>query len=203
MGSFQWQSTPMTTHKPGSVEDRIDTALTLLREFFKSRPQHLLLGTFREFDRDNSGVMSIQEFCRALYALNINLAQREMEEIFHVFDGSGDGKIDMSEFISAMVSESDAENHRFFQVGIGKQFLETTREPPSTEGVGPSIYSGYSRGWYAGGAELPSGGIAGYRASDFTYSQSSKVIGAGASVETDIDAAAANTAASFARVNGF
>lgn len=60
---------------------------------------------FTAFDKDNDGFLSINEFeliCRALFRNDrgkiYGLEDRQLGEIYNIFDLKGDGKLDRQEF---------------------------------------------------------------------------------------------------------
>jgi Ca2+-binding EF-hand superfamily protein len=66
-----------------------------------SEPEDVKLRqTFKFFDTDESGAVTIDEFGRAMERLGIPLQRRETSLFFAKFDPSGDGRITYEEFVS-------------------------------------------------------------------------------------------------------
>ena len=59
-----------------------------------------IVDTFRHFDADNNGYISIDEFKYILKMVDSPLSDKDVKEIFDTFDVSRDGKIDYKEFVA-------------------------------------------------------------------------------------------------------
>ena len=107
----------------------------------------MLLGAFREQDTDGSGKLGIEEFMRALRTLNLDLNDSDMIAVFNRLDADGSGVLELKEFINEIRAEADPKDAQWMRLGIGHQYIQPNREPPSTKGVrsGPWA-SGFNRG---------------------------------------------------------
>ena len=63
-------------------------------------------------DRDGSGQLDLDEFKAALVGIKLRLSEEEAENLFQLFDRSGDGLISFNEFLTAMVGEISANRKR-------------------------------------------------------------------------------------------
>ena len=69
----------------------------------------LMMRSFKYFDLDNSGYVSIEEWTKAIEKIGVVLANpAQLEELFHTYDTSGDGQLDYSEFIAAVFGANSA-----------------------------------------------------------------------------------------------
>ena len=59
-----------------------------------------IVETFRLFDTDNNGYISVDEFKYILKMVDSPLVDKDVKEIFAHFDVSKDGKIDYKEFVA-------------------------------------------------------------------------------------------------------
>ena len=57
---------------------------------------------FREFDADQSGVLSYWEFTKGLERLGVKLSDNRMELVMRSLDDDGNGEIELSEFENAL-----------------------------------------------------------------------------------------------------
>jgi Ca2+-binding EF-hand superfamily protein len=121
--------------------------MVILRNFFEQRPNSVLLGCFREQDADGSGQLELAEFTRALQSLNINLSDADIAGVFAALDSDGGGILELKEFLNELKAEPDPRQARWLRLGIGHQYVEPNREPPSTLGVKNEPWlSGFNRG---------------------------------------------------------
>jgi len=129
--------------KPQSVSRILET----LRDFFGKRPNSVLLGAFREQDMDGSGQLELPEFKRALKGLNIDLTDADLVAVFNALDSDGSGVLQLREFLNELKAEPDPRDAQWLRLGIGHQYVQPNREPPSTQGVVPEPWlSGFNRG---------------------------------------------------------
>lgn len=83
-----------------------EAVLTVMREFFQSRPFSVLLDVFRDQDIDQSGEIDVDEFKRGLRKLNLNLHERDMEAVFRAADKDDSGAIDLDEFFNTFRTDN-------------------------------------------------------------------------------------------------
>ena len=132
---------------PSAKAQSVERVLETLRHFFSQRPHSVLLGCFREQDVDGSGRLELPEFVRALRGLGIDLSDADMAGVFHALDSDGSGVMELREFLNELKSEPDPQQAQWLQLGIGHQYVEPNREPPSTVGVRQEPWlSGFNRG---------------------------------------------------------
>ena len=133
--------------KPPAKAQSVEKVMVILRNFFEQRPNSVLLGCFREQDADGTGQLELPEFTRALQGLNINLSEADIAGVFNALDTDGGGVLELKEFLNELKSEPNPKEARWLRLGIGHQYIEPNREPPSTLGVKPEPWlSGFNRG---------------------------------------------------------
>ena len=69
-----------------TVDGHAEAAITVMREFFQTRPLEILVNVFRDHDRDHSGAIELDEFKRGLRSLNLDLSDRDMAAMFRAAD---------------------------------------------------------------------------------------------------------------------
>ena len=69
----------------------------------------ILEGTFKKFDRDNSGELEMGEFHKAWKLLKLKGSTDEVDRAFYQVDTNNSGRIDMQEFIEAIKNNRAAE----------------------------------------------------------------------------------------------
>ena len=100
-----------------------------------------------EQDADGTGQLELPEFTRALQGLNINLSEADIAGVFNALDTDGGGVLELKEFLNELKSEPNPKEAQWLRLGIGHQYIEPNREPPSTLGVKPEPWlSGFNRG---------------------------------------------------------
>lgn len=73
------------------------------RSYLKTRGGTLILAnTFKEFDSDNSGAISWDEFCAAFQKSGIAPAAQDLRALFLSADKDGNNEISYDEFVSAI-----------------------------------------------------------------------------------------------------
>ena len=141
------ETAPVPHRKPPAKAQSVEKVMVILRNFFEQRPNSVLLGCFREQDADGSGQLELPEFTRALQSLNINLSDADIAGVFAALDSDGGGILELKEFLNELKSEPDPREARWLRLGIGHQYIEPNREPPSTLGVKNEPWlSGFNRG---------------------------------------------------------
>ena len=120
-----------------SEHKAVERVLATLRDFFQQRPNSVLLGCFREQDADGTGQLELPEFTRALQGLNINLSEADIAGVFNALDTDGGGVLELKEFLNELKSEPNPKEAQWLRLGIGHQYIEPNREPPSTLRHGP------------------------------------------------------------------
>jgi len=74
-----------------------------LRSALKARGGTLsLLSVFKEFDTDNSGQLSWEEFCGAFRSCGLAAAPQEIRSLFLECDKDGSNEISFDEFINSL-----------------------------------------------------------------------------------------------------
>ena len=69
----------------------------------------LMMRSFKYFDLDNSGFVTIEEWIKAIEKIGVVLPNPgQLEELFHAYDTSGDGQLDYAEFIAAVFGSNSA-----------------------------------------------------------------------------------------------
>ena len=138
---------PVPPRKPPAKAQSVEKVMVILRNFFEQRPNSVLLGCFREQDTDGTGQLELPEFTRALQGLNINLSEADIAGVFNALDTDGGGVLELKEFLNELKSEPNPKEAQWLRLGIGHQYIEPNREPPSTLGVKPEPWlSGFNRG---------------------------------------------------------
>ena len=141
------ETAPVPHRKPPAKAQSVEKVMVILRNFFEQRPNSVLLGCFREQDADGSGQLELPEFTRALQSLNINLSDADIAGVFAALDSDGGGILELKEFLNELKSEPDPREAQWLRLGIGHQYIEPNREPPSTLGVKNEPWlSGFNRG---------------------------------------------------------
>ena len=141
------ETAPVPHRKPPAKAQSVEKVMVILRNFFEQRPNSVLLGCFREQDADGSGQLELPEFTRALQSLNINLSDADIAGVFAALDSDGGGILELKEFLNELKSEPNPKEAQWLRLGIGHQYIEPNREPPSTLGVKPEPWlSGFNRG---------------------------------------------------------
>lgn len=72
------------------LHERLETVMTLLRDFFNKRPTATVLGIFRSQDFDRSGRFEFSEFAAAINQFNLRLSEDDMRLVFNFFDKDGE-----------------------------------------------------------------------------------------------------------------
>jgi len=80
----------------------ITPILRILREFAQKHSE--LRHTFRRFDEDKSGSISVSEFQRALSMIHVEIHPTELSELIKTFDSNGDGVVNYEEFVTQIES---------------------------------------------------------------------------------------------------
>ena len=88
------------------VGGHAEAVLSVMREFFLTRPLGVMLEVFKNQDTDNSGSVDVHEFKMGLNKLNLGLTDRDMEAVFRVADIDGSGHIAMNEFVNVFRNDS-------------------------------------------------------------------------------------------------
>ena len=88
------------------VGGHAEAVLSVMREFFLTRPLGVMLEVFKNQDTDNSGSVDVHEFKMGLNKLNLGLTDRDMEAVFRVADVDGGGHIAMNEFVNVFRNDS-------------------------------------------------------------------------------------------------
>ena len=141
------ETAPVPPRQPPAKTQSVEQVMVILRNFFEQRPNSVLLGCFREQDADGSGQLELAEFTRALQSLNINLSDADIAGVFAALDSDGGGILELKEFLNELKAEPDPRQARWLRLGIGHQYVEPNREPPSTLGVKNEPWlSGFNRG---------------------------------------------------------
>ena len=141
------ETAPVPPRQPPAKTQSVEKVMVILRNFFEQRPNSVLLGCFREQDADGSGQLELAEFTRALQSLNINLSDADIAGVFAALDSDGGGILELKEFLNELKAEPDPRQARWLRLGIGHQYVEPNREPPSTLGVKNEPWlSGFNRG---------------------------------------------------------
>ena len=81
-----------------TIRKRLETKTNFVPE----RQLRLLHTTFRKFDKNGSGKLSVGEFVRALAAFNV--WERDAKMIFSMFDANGDRELSFYEFCDFIMS---------------------------------------------------------------------------------------------------
>ena len=69
----------------------------------------LMLRSFKYFDLDNSGMVSLEEWIKAIEKIGVVVPNPgQLEELFHAYDTSGDGELDYQEFIASIFGANSA-----------------------------------------------------------------------------------------------
>lgn len=55
---------------------------------------------FEKFDKNKDGMLSLDEFCDAVFAFSWSFSREELEKRFKEIDVNGDGKVNVDEFSS-------------------------------------------------------------------------------------------------------
>ena len=63
---------------------------------------------FRVFDKDGNGMISSEEFRRAMKTMGHQLSDQEVDEMIHEADINGDGQIDYHEFVKMMIGSENS-----------------------------------------------------------------------------------------------
>ena len=141
------ETAPVPSRKPPAKAQSVGRVMATLRAFFEQRPFSVLLGCFREQDLDGSGQLELPEFTRALKSLNIDLSEADIAGVFAALDSDGSGVMELKEFLNELKSEPDPREAQWLRLGIGHQYVEPNRAPPSTLGVKHEPWlSGFNRG---------------------------------------------------------
>uniref|UniRef100_A0A7S2CNA9 Calmodulin n=1 Tax=Alexandrium andersonii TaxID=327968 RepID=A0A7S2CNA9_9DINO len=91
---------PNTRHLKFDLEGVVQKLRESMRQQFP-----LARDIFRRFDSDHDGVMTLQEFKRALQKFSFNLADDEVTQIMRHFDSRRDGQVSYNEFCDALLDE--------------------------------------------------------------------------------------------------
>lgn len=83
------------THRPSSTSQN---AMARMIEHLIER-KTVLTKMFREFDKDNSGTIDIDELDQALINLGLRLDRKELQGVMDYLDTDGGGDVDLGEFI--------------------------------------------------------------------------------------------------------
>jgi len=86
---------------PGSD---VDAIVEKLKDKFREQSV-LIRDTFRRFDEDKSGDLSMQEFKMALRKFNFDISDQELISIMRKFDPNSDGSIRYDEFCSSVIED--------------------------------------------------------------------------------------------------
>ena len=74
----------------------------------------VLARNFRYFDADNDGVVSLDEWIRAIEKIGVVVTSKnDLKELFKIYDLNGNGEIDYKEFIKILYTK---EEHRYYFV---------------------------------------------------------------------------------------
>ena len=131
----------------GANKQSVEKVMESMRHFFGQRPNSVLLGTFRAQDSDGSGSFELPEFKRALKSLNMDISEADMEAVFNSLDTDGEGTLALKEFLNELKAEPDPREAQWLRFGIGHQYVQPNREPPSVENVKAEPWvSGFNRG---------------------------------------------------------
>ena len=69
----------------------------------------ILMRSFKYFDLDNSGYVSLEEWIKAVEKIGVVVPSRpQLEELFHAYDTSGDNQLDYTEFVAAVFGTNSA-----------------------------------------------------------------------------------------------
>ena len=119
----------------GANKQSVEKVMESMRHFFSQRPNSVLLGTFRAQDSDGSGSFELPEFKRALKSLNMDISEADMEAVFNSLDTDGEGTLALKEFLNELKAEPDPREAQWLRFGIGHQYVQPNREPPSVEAL--------------------------------------------------------------------
>ena len=100
-----------TTRK--NVEGHSEAVLSVMREFFKTRPLDVLREVFRDQDKDFSGALDVEEFKTGLRNLHLGLTDRDVETVFRACDVDSGGTIELDEFLNVF-RKDDFPRRTFF-----------------------------------------------------------------------------------------
>jgi len=88
------------------VDGHAEAALTVLRDFFSTRPYQVLLEVFRDQDGDSSNGIDFDEFSVGLRKLNLDLSDKDMRAVFTAADADNSGAVDLDEFVNCFRADS-------------------------------------------------------------------------------------------------
>lgn len=89
-----------------TVDGHAEAAISVMREFFQTRPMSTLLEVFRNNDDDMSGDIDLEEFKQGLRKLNLDLSDRDMVAVFRAVDADNSGEVDLDEFFNCFRTDS-------------------------------------------------------------------------------------------------
>jgi Ca2+-binding EF-hand superfamily protein len=89
-----------------SIDGHAEAVISVMRDFFQTRPNSVLLEVFRGQDGDSSGEIDLDEFKVGLRKLNLDLSDRDMAAVFHAADADGSGEVDIDEFFNCFRTDS-------------------------------------------------------------------------------------------------
>jgi len=107
---------------------------------------HDLPCLFKLYDSDHDGELSVADFLKMIEAMNINLPQERVIELFETFDTDGGGSIDCAEFIRQIFPKSyqdiydEDETEPMWKADSPSKVKSMSTE--STESSGTSFFSG-------------------------------------------------------------
>lgn len=100
------QGQTVGTVRKKTVDGHAEAAISVMRDFFSTRPYEILLNVFRDQDKDRSGSIDLDEFKRGLKQLNLNLTDRDMTAVFKAADQDQSGTVDFDEFLNSFRTDS-------------------------------------------------------------------------------------------------
>ena len=100
-----------TIYRVPALDQKYTTAgnLGAVEETLRSR-HPTISEAFYDMDEERSGLVDRQQFRKTLYNLNIPMTETQVERVFAVFDGQGEGKLDYSEFCEELARTEPLNN---------------------------------------------------------------------------------------------
>ena len=84
------------------LADRYNAAIVTLRDRLDQKGINAVSAHFRRMDSDGSGSLDLDEFVRAVSALDNRVDRRVGEMLMHAVDGDGGGTVNYKEFVDAL-----------------------------------------------------------------------------------------------------